>query len=84
MDIRFRPETESRLQQLAAETGQPPDQLVEDVVEGYIAELAHLNGALDRRYDEIKSGRVKPVDGEQFFEDLRREQDAALRSRSGK
>jgi len=27
---------------------------------------------LDGRYDDIKSGRVKPIDGEEFFESLRR------------
>ena len=27
---------------------------------------------LDRRYDEIKSGRVKPIDGEEAFARLRR------------
>jgi hypothetical protein len=26
---------------------------------------------LDSRYDDLKSGRVKPVDGEAFFESLR-------------
>jgi hypothetical protein len=26
---------------------------------------------LDNRYDDIKSGRVKPFDGEAFFERLR-------------
>jgi hypothetical protein len=32
---------------------------------------ASLRQTLDRRYDELKSGRVKPVDGEAFFEILR-------------
>jgi hypothetical protein len=27
---------------------------------------------LNSRYDDLKSGRVKPIDGEAFFESLRR------------
>ena len=38
---------------------------------GYLAELAELRGKLDRRYDEIQSGRVKPLDGEDAFDRLR-------------
>jgi hypothetical protein len=26
---------------------------------------------LDGRYEDLKSGRVKPIEGEAFFEDLR-------------
>jgi hypothetical protein len=37
---------------------------------------------LDSRYDDLKSGRVKPVDGEEFFETLRRREDELLRKRS--
>lgn len=38
---------------------------------GYLAELAQLRTTLDGRYDEIKSGRVKPIDGEAAFKSLR-------------
>jgi hypothetical protein len=38
---------------------------------GYLKELAELNKKLDRRYDEIQSGRVKPLDGEDAFNRLR-------------
>jgi hypothetical protein len=27
---------------------------------------------LDNRYDDLKTGRIKPVDGEKAFDDLRR------------
>ena len=71
MVVRLKPETESRLQELAASSGRAPDELVEDAMAGYLAELAQLRTALDSRYDEIKSGRVKPVDGEAVFKSLR-------------
>jgi predicted DNA-binding protein len=71
MVVRLKPETESRLQELAASTGRAPDELVADTIAGYLAELAQLRTTLDGRYDEIKSGRVKPIDGEAAFETLR-------------
>lgn len=72
MEVRFRPETESRLQELATQTGRAPDDLIEDAMAGYLQELAHVREMLDSRYDEMKGGRVKPVDGEEAFAKLRR------------
>lgn len=71
MEVHFRPETESRLQELAHETGRAPDDLIEDAMAGYLGELAHLRGTLDSRYDDLKSGRLQAVDGETAFTDLR-------------
>src|SRR2546425_7095420 len=72
MEVHFRPDTESRLQELAAKTGRAPDDLIEDAMAGYLQELAQVREMLDSRYDEFKSGAVKPVDGEEAFDRLRR------------
>jgi len=72
MEVHLRPETESRLQELAQRTGRAPNDLVEDAMAGYLQELGELRGTLDSRYDDLKSGRVKAVDGETTFADLRR------------
>ena len=37
---------------------------------------------LDSRYDDLKSGRVKPVDGEESFARLRRKSEDRRTSRS--
>jgi len=84
MEIRFKPETESRLNELASKSGRPADELVEDAMAAYLTEAAELRATLDTRYDEIKSGRVKPVDGEAFFEDLRRREGQLSKRRSPK
>jgi predicted transcriptional regulator len=84
MEVRLRPETESRLQELAAKTGRAPDELVEDAMAGYLQELAETREMLDSRYDDIKSGRVKPIDGEAFFESLRQREEELLKRRSAK
>jgi predicted transcriptional regulator len=82
MEVRLRPETESRLQELAAKTGRAPDDLVEDAMAGYLQELAETREMLDSRYDDIKSGRVEPIDGEEAFADLRRKSE--LRRNQGR
>lgn len=71
MEVNFRPETESRLQELAHKTGRAPDDLIEDAMAGYLEELAQLRAELDTRYDDLKSGRVQAVDGETAFVELR-------------
>ena len=71
MVVHLKPETETRLKELAATTGRAPDELVEDATSGYLAELTQVPNMLDGRYDEIKSGRVQPVDSEEAFDRLR-------------
>jgi hypothetical protein len=56
---------------LAAATGRAPDELVEEAMAGYLAELTQVRNMLDGRYDDIKSGRVQPVDGENAVAQLR-------------
>ena len=71
MEVHLKPETESRLQKLAAKTGCAPDDLVEDAMAGYLQELVQAREMLDGRYDDLKSDRVEPLDGEQAFARLR-------------
>jgi predicted DNA-binding protein len=84
MEVRLKPETESRLNELASKSGRPTDDLVEDAMSGYLGEVAEVRDMLDSRYDDIKSGRVKPVDGESFFESLRQREDTLLKRRPPK
>jgi predicted DNA-binding protein len=72
MELQLRPETESRIHELAIKTGRPAGDLVDDAMAGYLEELAEVRNLLDHRYDEIKSGRVSAIDGEEAFASLRR------------
>jgi len=72
MQVHLKPETESRLQELAATSGRAPDELVEDAMAAYLDELTQVRTMLDSRFDEIKSGRAQPVNGEEAFDRLRR------------
>jgi predicted transcriptional regulator len=72
MVVKLKPETESRLQELAATTGREPAELLEDAMAGYLAELTEVRNELDNRYDQIKNGSVKPLSGKEAFDRLRR------------
>lgn len=71
MEVHLKPETESRLQELAAKAGRAPDELLEDAMAGYMQELVGVREMLDSRYDDIESGRVKPLAGEEAIAKLR-------------
>jgi predicted transcriptional regulator len=67
MEVHFTPEVQTKLEQMARETGRPSNELVVDAVIGYFDELAHTRELLDRRFDDLESGRVKPIDGEEAY-----------------
>lgn len=71
MEVRLKPETEAKLQALAAESGRSPDDLVQDAMAGYLQEVAETREILDKRYDEMVDGTVRAVDGEQTFARLK-------------
>jgi len=79
MEVHFNPDLEAKLDQLARETGREMGELVEDIMVGYFEELHQTRELLNSRYDDLKSGRVKPIDGEAFFADLCRREDELLK-----
>jgi hypothetical protein len=53
------------------DSGRPADELLQDAFVGYFDEVAQLRKALDSRYDDLKSGRVKPISGDEMKARLR-------------
>jgi len=80
--VHFASDLQAKIDQLVIETGRAPDKLLEDAMAGYIAELEETRDMLNSRYDDLKSGRVKPIDGEMFFESLRQREEELLKQRS--
>lgn len=76
MEVRFTQEIEERLNELAAQSGRPAPELVQDAVAGMFGALAESRELLDRRYDEIESGKVKLIPGDEVFARLRQKSDA--------
>ena len=67
MEIHFTPDVEKKLNDLAAQSGRGPNELLQDALAGYLDEINETRDMLNSRYDELKSGRVKPIDGEEAF-----------------
>jgi len=70
------PDLQAKVDRWVAETGRGPDELVEDAVAGYFEELARTREMLNTRYDDLKSGRVKPIDGDEAFARLKAKTEA--------
>ena len=83
MEVQFTPETEKKLNALATESGRRTDDLVEDAMAGYLDEVVQMRGMLDSRYDDLKSGRVKPVSGDEVEAYFRQKSAARGSQQSG-
>ena len=72
MDVHFAPEIEKQLTDLAIRSGRGTDEVLEDALAGYLDEVGQTREMLDTRYDDLKGGKVKAIDGEEFFASLGR------------
>jgi predicted DNA-binding protein len=76
MEVHFTPDVEKRLNDLAAQSGRGTDELLQDALAAYFDELVQTRDMLNSRYDELKSGTVKPIDGEEAFVRLKAKTEA--------
>ncbi|MGO9168201.1 MAG: hypothetical protein ACLP56_15140 [Candidatus Sulfotelmatobacter sp.] len=83
MDVRVNnPEIQAKIDRWVTETGRGPDELIEDAVAAYFEELTQTREMLNSRYDDLKSGRVRPIPGDEVAVHFR-EKSAARRSTPG-
>ncbi len=83
MDVRLNnPDIQAKINRWVAETGRGPDELIEDAMAGYFVELTQTRETLNNRYDDLKSGKVKPIPGDEVIARLR-EKSAARRRQPG-
>ena len=59
MEVHFTPDVQAKLDRLVTETGRSAD------------ELAEVRATLDSRHGDLKSGRVKPIGGDEVIARLR-------------
>lgn len=83
MEVNFAPDIERKLNELAAQSGITPATLVQDAVVGMFDELAETRTTLDSRYDDIKSGKVKLIPGDEAFRRLIAKTEAGRKARHG-
>lgn len=80
MEVPVSPATAKKLNDLVVSSGRAPEEIIEDALAGYLEEVTAVRQTLDSRYDDLKSGRVSSIDGE---EALRRLREKSERRRSG-
>jgi predicted transcriptional regulator len=80
MEVQFTPDVQAKLDQLATETGRSQDEFVRDAMAGYFDELVQVHDMLDSRYDDIESGKVKLITGDEMIARLREKSAARRRS----
>jgi len=78
MEVQFTPDVEKKLNDLAERSGLRAADLLQDAVVGYLEDVERTRGLLEGRYRDLQAGRVQPIDGEQFFENLKRREDDLL------
>jgi hypothetical protein len=76
MEVHFAPDVEKKLNDLAAQSGRAPADVLQDALAGYFDELVQARELLNSRYDGLKSGGVKPIDGEEAFARLKAKTEA--------
>lgn len=79
MEVQFEPVVQATLDRIARESGRAVVELVQDAVAGYVGELAQTREMLDSRYDDIKSGKVQTIPGDEAFARLMAKTEAARR-----
>jgi hypothetical protein len=83
MEVHLAPELQTQIDKLVAETGLSVEKLIEDALAGYVPELAQTREMLDSRYDDLKSGRVKPISREEIIAHFRKKSAAARGTPNG-
>jgi predicted transcriptional regulator len=81
MEVDLTPDVEKQLNELAAQSGRATSELLRDALAGYFDELSQTREMLDRRYDDLKSGEVRPIAGEDVEAHFRNKRAAARRSK---
>jgi hypothetical protein len=76
MEVYFAPDVEKKLNDLAAQSGRGTDEVLQDALAGYFDDLVETRDMLNSHYDDLKSGTVKPIDGEEAFARLKAKTEA--------
>ncbi len=76
MEVQLTPDVEKKLNDIAAESGRGTNELLQDALAGYLDEMAQTYDALNSRYDDLKSGRVKPISRDEVAAHLKAKTEA--------
>jgi len=76
MELHSTPDVERKFNDLDAQSGRKTADLLQDALAAYFDELVETRDVRNDRDDELKSGNVQPVDGEEAFACLKAKTEA--------
>ena len=79
MDVTLNEDLAAKLKQWAAETVRGPDELVADAMSGYFQELGRTRELIDSRYEELRDGKVAPIESDEALRLLKQRTEAQRR-----
>lgn len=82
MEIKLSRQTERSLTDLAEQSGRALDELVEDALAGYLADIDKVRQMIEGRYRDLKSGHARLIDAEEALARLKANTEAQRRARS--
>ncbi len=80
MEVQFSPDVEKQLDDLATQSGRATKEVLLDALAGYFDEVKQTRQMLNSRYDDLKSGRVKAIPGDEVEAYFREKSAAAHRA----
>ena len=81
--MQFTPDVEKKLNDLATQSGRGASEVLQDALAGYFEEVAQTREMLNSRYDDLKSGKVKLIPGDEVEAYFREKGEAARRFQPG-
>ena len=82
MNIQLDDKDQTRLAELARETGRGEEEIAREMIGDCLDDLEETRSMLESRLDDIDSGRVHPLTPEQLAENLELRKREYLRQRS--
>jgi hypothetical protein len=76
MELHFISDVEKKFNDIAAQSGRRTEDLLQDALAAPFDELVETRDMLSDRYDELNSGNVEPIDGEEGFARLKTKTEA--------
>lgn len=71
MEVPFEPVLQRQLEDIAQASGRNATELIQDAVADYVDDLEETRAMLEERYQDVISGRVQGIPGEEVFAKLR-------------
>jgi hypothetical protein len=79
MEVHLSPDAQAKLEEFTRQYGGTSDDTISNAVNAYFDRMAFAREKLERRYDDLESGAVQLIDGEDAYRRLMEKTEAGRR-----